>query len=125
MEDKKDYLKDWDIPEGQRQKLERFIELIREKNGLSVVVIDLRPMRTGLADFFIIAGGYTEDHLEAIALHLEEFMDPLHEEGLRSKWVALDYFDTIIHLMTPDYREYYDLEGLWAGAPQKRIEEAG
>ena len=127
MEDKKDYLTGWSIPEEQRQKLNRFIELILDRNGQSIVVIDLRPMRTGLADFFIIAEGFTEDHLEAIALHMENFMDPLHEEGLRSKWVALDYFDIIVHLMTPDYRKHYDLEGLWAGAPQKKVEmeEAG
>ncbi len=125
MEDKKDYLKGWTIPGHQREKLERFIDLIMEKNGLEIVVVDLRPMKTGLADFFIIAGGYTEDHLEAIALHIEESMEPLHEEGLRSKWVALDYFDIIIHLMTPDYRKHYDLEGLWAGAPQKKVESDG
>ncbi len=123
MESQKDYLNGWKIKDSQKQKLNRIIERILEKNAQDLVVIDLRPLNTGIADFFVIATGFTEDHLEAMALALNDILEPLHEEGLRTKWTALDYFDIIVHLMTPDYREYYDLEGLWAAAPQKKIDE--
>jgi len=33
-----------------------------------------------------------------------------------SGWILLDYNGLIIHLMTKERREYYDLEGLWSNA---------
>ena len=40
-------------------------------------------------------------------------------EGIRNnKWVVLDYFDVIMHVMVKDIRDEYDLEGLWNDAPQ-------
>lgn len=32
------------------------------------------------------------------------------EEG----WLVLDYGDVVVHLFSPDQREYYDLEELWS-----------
>ncbi|MDG2450484.1 MAG: RsfS/YbeB/iojap family protein, partial [Saprospiraceae bacterium] len=44
-------------------------------------------------------------------------------EGLlESKWVLVDYFDTIVHVFYPETRKYYDLEDLWADATIKRYE---
>jgi ribosome-associated protein len=51
----------------------------------------------------------------------------LGEEGVRAskvegpspRWVLLDYGEVLVHLMSPEAREYYDLEGFWADA--KRI----
>jgi len=29
-------------------------------------------------------------------------------------WLVLDYGDVVVHLFSPDQREYYDLEELWS-----------
>jgi ribosome-associated protein len=29
-------------------------------------------------------------------------------------WLVLDYGDVVVHLFSPDVREYYDLEELWS-----------
>jgi ribosome-associated protein len=37
-------------------------------------------------------------------------------EGLpREGWLVVDFGDVVMHLFSPDQREYYDLEDLWAG----------
>ncbi|HEX6270603.1 MAG TPA: RsfS/YbeB/iojap family protein [Anaerolineales bacterium] len=29
-------------------------------------------------------------------------------------WLVLDYGDVVVHLFSPDQRDYYDLEELWS-----------
>ena len=29
-------------------------------------------------------------------------------------WLVMDYGDIVVHLFSPDQREYYDLEELWS-----------
>ena len=43
-------------------------------------------------------------------------MRPLAVEGPSSRWVLVDYGPLVVHLMSPEARAYYDLEGLWADA---------
>ena len=42
---------------------------------------------------------------------------PNHREGvMHSKWILVDYFDTIVHVFYPETRKFYDLEDLWSDA---------
>ena len=48
----------------------------------------------------------------------------------RSAWEALDFGDVVLHVFTPDQREFYDLEGFYGAAeevalPAARPGEAG
>ena len=43
-------------------------------------------------------------------------------EGPSDRWILMDYGDTIVHLMSSEAREFYDLEGLWADAEVLSIE---
>ncbi len=39
---------------------------------------------------------------------------PRHQEGRReSGWVLIDFGDVIVHVFSPEKREYYQLEELW------------
>ena len=31
----------------------------------------------------------------------------------REGWIVVDYGDVVVHLFSPDQRDYYDLEELW------------
>ena len=43
---------------------------------------------------------------------------PRRVEGLpQANWVLMDYLDVIVHVFTPQTREYYRLEQLWGEAP--------
>ena len=45
-------------------------------------------------------------------------MLPRRVEGLtQARWILMDYLDVIVHVFTPETREYYRLEQLWGEAP--------
>ena len=43
-------------------------------------------------------------------------MEPDHIEGRATGWILLDYGSVIVHVFTPESREYYNLERLWSDA---------
>ena len=45
---------------------------------------------------------------------------PRRVEGLtESRWILMDYLDVVVHVFTPDTRDYYRLEQLWGDAPSR------
>ena len=77
--------------------------------------------QTIIADFFIICSGTSTTHIQGIAGHVQ---DKMRENGFRarpegeaaSSWVVMDYGDTILHVLSDETREFYDLERLWGDA---------
>ena len=39
------------------------------------------------------------------------------------RWILLDYVDCVVHIFTPDVRDYYRLETLWGEVPAVEAEE--
>ncbi|WP_442786341.1 ribosome silencing factor [Leptothoe sp. PORK10 BA2] len=73
-----------------------------------------------LADYFVIATGFTNVQVRAIARSIEATIaadygrSPLRTEGsAEGKWVIYDYGEVIVHIFQPREREYYDLEAFW------------
>ena len=67
----------------------------------------------GYADYFVVCSGNTERQVKAIhdgiheGLKKEDGMLPRRVEGLReSRWVLMDYLDVVVHVFTPEAREY-------------------
>jgi ribosome-associated protein len=45
-------------------------------------------------------------------------MLPARVEGVaQGDWILLDYIDVVVHVFTPQTREFYRLEQLWGEAP--------
>ena len=44
--------------------------------------------------------------------------------SMQGAWVILDFFDVIVHVMRPDARERYDLEGLWGDAARVKAKKS-
>ena len=100
-------------------------EFADNKKAEDVVVLDVREL-SPVTDYFVIASGTSEPHLRAIVdeitskLRDDYELRPIRTDGsTQGAWVALDFFDVIVHIMRADARERYDLEGLWGDA--KRI----
>ena len=72
-----------------------------------------------IADYFVIATGNTSSQTQAIAdevekVALENGMTLVGVEGYREgSWILVDLGDIIVHVFTPEAREYYNLERLW------------
>lgn len=103
-------------------------ELAADRKALDIVTLDLRGM-IGYADYFVICSGRTDRQTRAIhdAIHLgmkqRYGLLPRRVEGLtEAKWVLMDYLDVVVHVFTPDTREFYRLEQLWGEAPAVRVE---
>jgi ribosome-associated protein len=92
-----------------------------EKKAERIVVLDLRATDAP-ADWFVICEGDNAIHNRAVAGAVEDGLRergirPWHSEGIDSgRWVVLDYFDVVVHIMLPDLREMYSLEALWKTA---------
>ena len=102
----------------KKRTMDIFLEVLEERQAVDVRVIDLSGQHI-LFDFMVIAGGISSRHALALCDYLEEVaklhgIKPLGIEGKREgRWVLLDFGDIIVHIMVPEAREFYDLEGLW------------
>ncbi|MDX6723744.1 MAG: ribosome-associated protein [Solirubrobacteraceae bacterium] len=95
-----------------------------DKKASDIVALDLRGV-AGYTDFFVIASGNTERQTKAIhdAVHLglkkHHGLLPRRVEGLtESRWVLMDYLDVVVHVFTPETRDFYRLESLWGDVPR-------
>jgi ribosome-associated protein len=96
--------------------------------AIDIVELDLREV-LGYTDYFVICSGGTDRQTKAIHDRIHEGMKKQHGilprrvEGLReARWILMDYLDVIVHVFTPDAREYYRLEQLWGEAPKRVVE---
>jgi len=75
-----------------------------------------------LADYFVICSGTSERMVKALMLEVQDEVKKelglnCHLEGeARAGWMLADYGSVILHIFSPDRRDYYSLEELWAEA---------
>ena len=49
---------------------------------------------------------------------------PRRVEGLtEARWILMDYLDVVVHVFTPEARDFYRLEQLWGEAPKRAVGE--
>lgn len=101
-------------------------ELADNKKAENLVILDLTKL-PGVTDYMVLCSGTSDPHLRAIEEEISHKLRDDHQvrpravDGSRnSGWIVLDFFDVIVHLMKPDVREHYDLEGLWNDAGRLR-----
>jgi ribosome-associated protein len=105
-----------------------FSKLLQEHKGQDVCVLDLRGINNW-TDFFIIATAASKTHIDGLERHIKEFCHEKKIEILGSsrkdaddEWRLIDLGLIIIHLMTSEVREFYELEKLWAPIPASQNE---
>jgi len=102
-------------------------DLAADRKALDIVQLDVRGM-IGYTDYFLICSGRTDRQTRAIHDAIREGLKargvlPRRVEGVgESRWILMDYLDVVVHVFTPDTREYYRLEQLWGQAPSLAVQ---
>lgn len=82
------------------------------------MLLDIQQVAS-FTDYFVLCTGTSDRMLDALAESALETIRKLHRRRgkrqgeARDGWVVVDYGDVVVHLFSPDQREYYDLEELW------------
>ena len=102
-------------------------EFASDRKAQDVVALDLREI-IGYTDYFVICTGRSDRQAKAIHDAIHEGMKsehgtlPRRVEGLpEARWILMDYLDVVVHVFTPETREYYRLEQLWGEAPVSAV----
>ena len=83
--------------------------------------------RTVIADYFVLCSGTSRTQVNALVgeveFKLEQYgVAPKHIEGADTGiWVLEDFGPVILHVFTPDAREFYNLEKLYQETTEKDI----
>lgn len=100
--------------------MKEIVKILDNKKAIDIKVIEISEL-TVLADYFIIVNGTSNTHVRSLAEEVEEAtqkigVSPRSIEGRATGWILLDYGDVVVHVFTPQDREYYSLERLWSDA---------
>lgn len=94
-----------------------------DKKADDVEVLDLTTL-SDVCDYFVLATGSNTRLVDAVVDEVEEKVakacgeKPFSIEGRdRKDWILMDYGSVVVHVFTPEARDYYRLEKLWGDAP--------
>ncbi|MFI3221118.1 MAG: ribosome silencing factor [Methylococcales bacterium] len=94
------------------------LDVLDERKGQNIVTMDVRG-KTSFTDYMVLVTGTSDRQLKSLCSYIEEKakedgFQVLGTEGdLGSDWILLDLGDVIVHAMTAQARDYYQLEKLW------------
>lgn len=99
----------------------RIVEILEDHKGEDILLLDVSN-QVDFTDYFIIVSATSDRMIQALA---DAVQDKIREEfKLHSKlqgvsgggWTLIDMGDIVVHVFSPERREFYDLESLWKEA---------
>ena len=92
--------------------------MLEDKKGEDILLMDIQNLAS-FADYFVLCSGTSDRMLQALADGVSE--DVKKQFGILSQpegqpidgWLVVHLGDVVVHLFSPEQREYYDLEKLW------------
>lgn len=94
------------------------VHALEDKKGEDIVLLDIKDIAS-FTDYFVICTGTSDRMLDALAsVAMDEvrrkYKKKSKKQGLsRDGWVLVDFGDVVVHLLSPDQRDYYQIEELW------------
>lgn len=96
---------------------------VSDKQCVDIVVLDLTEL-SDVCDYFVIATANNSRQADASVDEVEDRVaddcgeHPFSIEGRdKGDWILMDYGSVLVHVFTPEQREFYRLERLWGDAP--------
>lgn len=104
---------------AQEEALE-IAQMLEDSKAENVSVIDVSELNSW-TDFFVIATIHSSAHWQGLAKQIKDYVK---ENGMEihvthnkapsgDDWNLIDIGSVVVHLMSADAREFYDLEKLW------------
>lgn len=113
---------------GSNELVELIIEGLRKRKAQDIVILDVSELTT-LTDYFVVCSGNSDTQIKAIADSVEEELlekageKAWKKEGLQARsWIILDFINTVVHVMSREKREFYNIEQMWNDAKITYIE---
>lgn len=104
---------------------EIIINALEDLKGKDIVSLDVSEL-SNVMDTLVIASGTSNRHVKSLASNVVQEakgrgIPAIGVEGMESgEWVLADFGDTVVHVMMPATRDFYDLEKLWSMEPGTR-----
>ena len=112
------------------EQARRIAALVHDKLGRDVVILDMQPV-CAYTDYFVVGTGGNARQTKAIwdEVHVRMKKDhgllPRSADGEQeATWIVADFVDVVLHVFTPEAREFYRLEELWDDVPHETVEAA-
>jgi ribosome-associated protein len=94
------------------------VDTLEDKKGEDILLMDIQDV-SSFADYFIFCSGTSDRMLGALAASIRESVK--QQFGIITQpegdpidgWLVVDLGDVVVHLFSPEQRDYYDLEKLW------------
>ena len=109
------------------EQARRIAGLAQDKLAQDVVILDMRPV-VSYTDYFVVCTGQNPRQAASIYDEVHQRMKqdaglfPASVDGQREgSWIVADYLDVVLHIFTPESREYYRLEDLWGDVPSVEV----
>jgi ribosome-associated protein len=107
-------------PVDYKQQLNIIFDALEDKKATDIVMLDLSGVSDSL-DYFVICSATSQPQMNALERYvLEKLLEvdvrAVNVEGPSPRWVLINLGAILVHIMTPETRDFYDLEGLWADA---------
>ncbi len=105
------------------QKLQRaIVDGLEDVKAVDIVVFDTEHL-SALFERVIIASGSSNRQTKALAASVRDavreagFPKPRVEGEANGEWIIVDCAQAVVHIMQPNFRQYYHLEELWGERP--------
>lgn len=111
-----------DTPDAEVLPIE-IARMLGDLKCTDIVILDVRQL-SEVQDFLVLATGTSERQIRAVAHQVKHLVEERAQSVYRTStddqatWVVIDCVDLVVHLFEPNARGYYDLEAMWADAPQ-------
>lgn len=98
-----------------------------DKKAENIRILDLRGL-SPISDYFVLVTAMSTPQLRAVRDEIVERMKDEHgtppdvkDGNFESQWIILVYGSVMVHILTPEKREFYALEELWGDAPEMEL----